>query len=134
MRKSCIITAEGQHKLLRSLKNLIEPRVEVSSTTDNVLSLLDAVESLTPDLVIVVITYSSLDKQNFVRHLCQRFPTLVIIIVSNVEDSIVIDNAVNQNIKGYVLLQDVKDELLPAIDTVLKGKTSYPAAYTEHQR
>ena len=133
MRKSCIIMAEAQQSLLRSLKNLLEPHLEISATTDNVLSLLDSIESLTPDLVIVVVTYTSLDKRNLVRHLIQRFPDLVIIILSDIDEPLAIKNALKQNIRGYVLLHEVKDVLVPAVEKVLAGETYFPAAYEEPQ-
>ena len=133
MRKSCIIMAEAQQSLLRSLKNLLEPHLEISATTDNVLSLLDSIESLTPDLVIVVVTYTSLDKRNLVRHLNQRFPDLVIIILSDIDEPLAIKNALKQNIRGYVLLHEVKDVLVPAVEKVLAGETYFPAAYEEPQ-
>lgn len=133
MRKSCIIMAEAQQSLLRSLKNLLEPHLEISATTDNVLSLLDSIESLTPDLVIVVVTYTSLDKRNLVRHLNQRFPDLLIIILSDIDEPLAIKNSLKQNIRGYVLLHEVKDVLVPAVEKVLAGETYFPAAYEEPQ-
>ena len=125
--------AEAQQSLLRSLKNLLEPHLEISATTDNVLSLLDSIESLTPDLVIVVVTYTSLEKRNLVRHLNQRFPDLVIIILSDIDEPLAIKNALKQNIRGYVLLHEVKDVLVPAVEKVLAGETYFPAAYEEPQ-
>lgn len=133
MRKSCIIMAEAQQSLLRSLKNLLEPHLEISATTDNVLSLLDSIESLTPDLVIVVVTYTSLEKRNLVRHLNQRFPDLLIIILSDIDEPLAIKNSLKQNIRGYVLLHEVKDVLVPAVEKVLAGETYFPAAYEEPQ-
>ena len=53
MKASCVLMAVGNQKMLRSLKTLLEPHVEVSAMTDNVLSLIDAVEALEPDLAIV---------------------------------------------------------------------------------
>lgn len=125
--------AEAQQSLLRSLKNLLEPHLEISATTDNVLSLLDSIESLTPDLVIVVVTYTSLEKRNLVRHLNQRFPDLLIIILSDIDEPLAIKNSLKQNIRGYVLLHEVKDVLVPAVEKVLAGETYFPAAYEEPQ-
>ena len=52
MRQSCVVLAEGQQSLLRSIKNLLEPRIEVAAMTDNVISLIDSIRSLDPDIAI----------------------------------------------------------------------------------
>ena len=127
MRKSCVLMAEGQQTLLRSMKNLLEPHYEVAAMTDNVLSLVDSIRSLDPDVAIIHTVNLHRDRAVTIDHFGRRFPDLDIIIVGDVDDPAIIKSLVMQNVKGYVHLQDASTQLIPAIDAVIKGDTFMPA-------
>jgi len=123
MKASCVLMAVGNQTMLRSLKTLLEPHVEVSAMTDNVLSLIDAVEELEPDLAIVHTTISDRDQMNMMRHLKSRFPELKMIVVSDYTDAVVVCDVLNEGVQGYVFQHNAKTELLPAVEEVLRGGT-----------
>ena len=120
MEASCVLMA-GNQTMLRSLKNLLEPHVEVSAMTDNVLSLVDAIEALEPDLAIVQVTIPNREQINMTRVLKSRFPELKMIVVSDHDDSVVVCDVLNEGVQGYVFQHDAKRELLPAVEEVLRG-------------
>ncbi len=113
----------GNQMMLRSLKALLEPHVEISAMTDNVLSLIDAVEALEPDLAIVHTLAPDREHMNMTRHLLSRFPELKMIVVSAYGDSVVIYALLNQGVQGFVFQENAKTELLPAVEKVLRGGT-----------
>ena len=123
MKASCVLMAVGNQTMLRSLTTLLEPHVEVSAMTDNVLSLVDAVEALEPDLAIVHRTIPDREQMNMTRLLKSRFPELKIIVVSDHTDSVVVCDVLNQGVQGYVFQHNAKTELLPAVEEVLRGGT-----------
>ena len=109
--------------MLRSLKTLLEPHVEVSAMTDNVLSLIDAVEALEPDLAIVHMTIPDREHMNMMRHFKSRFPELKMIVVSDHTDSVEVCDVLNEGVQGYVFQHNAKTELVPAVEEVLRGGT-----------
>ena len=123
MKATCVLMAVGNQTMLRSLKTLLEPHVEVSAMTDNVLSLIDAVEALEPDLAIVHMTILDLTHTNLTRHLKSRFPELKMIVVSDHNNSDIVCDVLNQGVQGYVFQHNTKTELLPAVEEVLRGGT-----------
>ncbi len=123
MEASCVLMAVGNQTMLRSLKTLLEPHVEVSAMTDNVLSLIDAVEVLEPDLAIVHTPIPDRDHMNMMRHLKSRFPELKMIVVSDHTDSVEVCDVLNEGVQGYVFQHNTKTELLPAVEEVLRGGT-----------
>lgn len=125
MKISCIIMAEGQQTLLRSMKNLLEPQIEVAAMTDNVLSLIDSIRSLDPDVAIIHAV--NLHHGTMIQHVGQNFPDLKIIIVSDVDDPAIIRKMMTQNVKGWVHLQDASTQLIRAVDAVCQGNTLLPA-------
>ncbi len=128
MKASCVLMAVGNQAMVRSLKSLLEPHIEVSAMTDNVLSLIDAVEALEPDLAIVHMTISDRDHMNMMRHLKSRFPELKMIVVGGHTDSVVVCDVLNQGVQGYVFQHNAKTELLPAVEEVLRGGTYVSAS------
>lgn len=123
MKASCVLMAVGNQTMLRSLKTLLEPHVEISAMTDNVLSLIDAVEALEPDLAIVHMTILDLEHTNFTRHLNSRFPELKMIVISDHNNSVIVCDVLNQGANGFVYQHSAKSELLPAVEEVLRGGT-----------
>ena len=123
MKSSCVLMAIGNQAMLRSLKALLEPHVEVSAMTDNVLSLIDAVDVLEPDLAIVHTPIPDREHLNMTRHLKNRFPELKVIVVSDHNDSVIVCDVLNQGASGYVFQHKAKTELLPAVEEVRRGGT-----------
>ena len=123
MKPSCVLMAIGKQGLLRSLKTLLEPHVEVSAMTDNILSMLDAIEVLEPDLAVIQMTIPDREHMNLMRHLRSRFPELKLIVVGNHSDSVVLSEVLNEGVQGYVFQHKAEPELLSAIDEVLRGGT-----------
>ena len=123
MKATCVLMAVGNQTMLRSLKTLLEPHVEVSAMTDNVLSLVDAVEALEPDLVIVHTPIPDHEHMNMIRHLISRFLELKLIMISGHTDSVVVCDVMNEGVQGYVFQNNAKTELAPAVEEVLRGGT-----------
>ena len=114
---------EGQQTLLKSIKNLLEPHVEVAAMTDNVLSMIDSIRSLDPDIAIIHVLDLYRDHGATIKHLGRSFPDLDIIIVGDVDDPELIRSVMTRNVKGYVYLQDACTQLIPAVDAVFQGYT-----------
>ncbi len=128
MIKSCVLMAEGQPALLRSMKTLLEPHVEVAAMTDNVLSLIDSIRSLDPDVAIIHAVDLHQTQGTMIKHVGRRFPALRIIIVGDVDHPAIIRRLLEHNVKGYVHVQDASAQLIRAVDAVVHGDTFLPTA------
>jgi DNA-binding NarL/FixJ family response regulator len=126
MRKSCVLMAEGQQALLRSMKTLLEPQIEVAAMADNVLSMIDSIRSLDPDVAIIHAGNQHQNQGAMIKHVSQRFPDLRIVIVGDVDDPAILKSLLTQNVKGYVHLQDASTQLIRAVDAVFQGDTFLP--------
>ena len=126
MRKCCVLMAEGQQSLLRSMKTLLEPQIEVAAMADNVLSLIDSVRSLDPNVAIIHAINLHQTQGTLIKHVGQRFSDLKIIIVGDVDDPAIIASLLTQNVKGYVHLRDASTQLVRAVEAVSQGDTFLP--------
>jgi DNA-binding NarL/FixJ family response regulator len=109
------------------MKNLLEPKIEVAAMTDNLLSLIDSIQSLDPSVAIVHVANLHQPHSNIIKHLGQRFPDLRIILVGDVDDPAMIQDLLTQNVKAYVHIQNADTQLIRAVDEVLHGDTFLPA-------
>lgn len=126
MRKSCVLMAERQQSLLKSIKNILVPHVEVVAMTDNVLSMIDSIQSLDPDIAIIHAVDLHRDHRATIKHLGRRFPDLDIIIVGDGDDPEIIRSVMTRNVKEYIHLQEASTQLTLAVDAVFQGDTFPP--------
>jgi two-component system response regulator NreC len=123
MQQACVVLAHPQQAMLRSLKGLLEPELEVAAMADNALSLVDAVESLHPDLAVVDVSFRSRSDANLVRHLKDRYPELRLIVLGDEGDEIVAKEVLGWGAVGYVLKQAAGTDLILAARAVARGDT-----------
>ncbi len=109
--------------MLRSLKTLLDPHLEVCAMTDNVLSLIDSIVALEPELAIVHTTKPDREHISMTRHIQSRFPKLKMIVVSDCTDSVIVCDVLDQGVHGFVFQQKAKAELILAVRKVLQGGT-----------
>ena len=129
MRPTCLIASSGHHALLRSLKALVEPECEVVAMADNLLSLLDAVGTLSPDVAIIDLPPG---ETNTLRHLRQRYPDLQVVAVGDDDDAVVRKEALSQGAASYVAKEAAATDLLPAVRAALEARDRTSAG--EEQR
>ena len=96
--------------------------------TDNVISLIDSIQSLDPDLAIIHAVNLQQDQGATMKHVGRRFSDLKIIIVGDVDDPAIIAGLLTQNVKAYVHIQDAATQLVRAAQAVLQGDTFLPTA------
>jgi DNA-binding NarL/FixJ family response regulator len=69
--------------MLLSLKRLLETEFEVSAMADNVLSMLDALQEIGPDLLVLDMGSVEFAATSLALHLHQRHPDLCILLVGD---------------------------------------------------
>ena len=89
---------------------------------DNALSLVDAVESLDPDLAVVDVSIRSRSDANLVRHLKDRYPALRLIVLGDEGDQIVVEEVQDWGAEGYVLKLAADTDLILAARAVTRGE------------
>ncbi len=120
MKKACVVLANAQQTMLRSLKALLEPEFEVVAMADNALSLVDAVESLQPELAVVDVSIHSRGDVNLARQLTDRFPDLRLIVLGDEDNEIARREVLSWGAAGYVPRQAVVAALAPAARAALQ--------------
>jgi DNA-binding NarL/FixJ family response regulator len=85
-------------------------------------SLIQAVDRISPDLVIADLSFPVSGAANVVRLIKQRHPETKVIIVSVHDDPAAVSEVVDAGAEGFVLKRRAVVDLIPAIREVCQGR------------
>jgi DNA-binding NarL/FixJ family response regulator len=98
------------------------PEWQVISEASNGLDAVQKARDLKPEIILLDIGLPKLNGIEAARRIRQLSPNSKIIFLSQNNDLDMVRAALNTGARGYVRKTDVKRELLPAVDAVLRGK------------
>src|SRR5262249_41363320 len=75
-----------------------------------------------PDLILLDFGLSKLDGIEAAKRIRQILPRVKILVASQYDDPDAVSAALNNGVDGYIWKMDAPTELLPAIETVLRGE------------
>jgi DNA-binding NarL/FixJ family response regulator len=98
------------------------PEWQVISEASDGLEAVEKAQGLKPDLILLDIGLPKLNGIEAARQIRQLSPSSKIIFLSQNNDLDIVRAALSTGVHGYVRKTDVKRELLPAMDAVLRGE------------
>jgi len=121
----CVVVAGRRPPMLLSLKRLLEPEFEVAAMADNVLSLLDAIKEIEPDLLVLDTGSVEFGAVDLARRLRLRHPGLPILLVGDESAPMPEDAPAPRMV--YVAKLSADSDLVPAARALL-AQSSSPSA------
>ncbi len=103
MKTASVVVVHTQYPMLRTLKSLLEPDFDVVAMVDNAISLMDAVESLCPDLAVVDLSVRSRGESKLISHLVDRYPELRVIVLGDECDETIVIEVLSWGSSRYVI-------------------------------
>ena len=97
------------------------PELQVIGEASDGLQAVQKAEKLQPDLILLDIGMPTLNGIEAGDQISRIVPAATIIFVSQNSDAEVVQEALSNGAKGYVLKQDAGIELVPAVEAVLRG-------------
>ncbi|AFY34454.1 response regulator transcription factor [Calothrix sp. PCC 7507] len=101
----------------------LEPDLEVVGTADNGEKAIEQATVLQPDLVLMDVQMPVMDGKTATRIICERFPTIKILVLTTFDDDQNIAESMQAGAKGYLLKDMPSEELAQVIRFVYKGYT-----------
>jgi DNA-binding NarL/FixJ family response regulator len=111
------IFRDGLSRVINEEKDLM-----VCGEAEDATQALEVAKGLKPDLAIVDISLPGLNGIELVEKLRDRFPGMLILILSMHKESMYAERALRAGANGYIRKQESADQLLAAIREVLQGK------------
>jgi DNA-binding NarL/FixJ family response regulator len=117
-----ILIADAHPAMMGGIRLLLKDRFEVMLMVADETSLKDTVESGQFDLVIVDLSMPVSSGENVSRFLKRLSPESKFIIMSVHDDSVAVSECLAAGAKGFVLKRTAVNDLVPAVESVLRGE------------
>ena len=118
-----ILIADAHLTMMAGVRLLLKDRFEVSVMVADDHSLRDAVENGHFDVVISDLSMPVTSGENVARLLKRLNPGLRVIILSVHDEPAVVEECLAAGVKGFVLKRAAANDLIPAVEAVLRGDT-----------
>jgi DNA-binding NarL/FixJ family response regulator len=123
MKQGKVLLADNHQNMLEGVRNLLEDMFETVFMVADEASLLEAAEKLRPDLIVADLSLPVTTELNIVRRLNTAFPQIRLIILSIHDEPAAFGECIEAGASGVVLKRRAVDDLVPAVESVLKGGT-----------
>jgi len=84
-------------------------------------SLIDAIATFKPDVVVVDLSLPGEGEANIARRLMERHPNLRLIVISVHDEPTVVGQVMGAGAAGFVLKRAAATDLVPAVEAVMRG-------------
>lgn len=121
--KPQIIVADDHRLVAAGLVKILEKEYNIVATPTDGHTFIEAVEKIRPDLALVDISLPLLNGLDACRRVKKSCPEVKTIILTMHSEPHFVNEAFRVGVGGYVLKSSVADELLFAVQEVLKGRT-----------
>jgi DNA-binding NarL/FixJ family response regulator len=128
MKYGRVLLADGHLGVLGGVHSLLEALFETVVMVADERSLIDAVTTLRPDLVVVDLSLPREGEVNIARYLLQQHPDVRVIVLSVHDEPTVVQQMLDAGVAGYILKRSVATDMVPAVEEVLRGGVYISAA------
>ena len=122
MKPPRILLADNHAPTLEGISAILAPHYEIAGSAADGRALVEAALRLKPDLIIVDITMPLLSGIEAARQIKTSLPGTKLLFVTMHSSSAYVKAALGAGANGYVLKSDVLEELLDAVQSVLRGR------------
>jgi CheY-like chemotaxis protein len=123
MKYGRVLLADGHLGMLGGVHGLLDGLFETVLMVADERSLIDAVKTFKPDLVVVDLSLPRTGEANVARSLLERDSRLRVIVLSVHDDPTVVGQLLNAGVAGFILKRAAATHLVAAIEEVLRGGT-----------
>lgn len=122
MKQRKVILADNHQNMLAGVRNLLESMFETVFMVADEASLMEAAEKICPDLIVADLSLPVTKEINIARRLKKAFPDIKLIILSVHDEGTAVGECIVAGASGFVLKRTAVKDLVPAIETVMKGE------------
>jgi len=123
-----VLLADGHLGMLGGVHSLVAALFETVLMVADERSLMEAVTTFKPDLVVVDLSLPGEGEANIAKRLMGHVPDLRLIVLSVHDEPTVVGQMLTAGVAGFVLKRAAATELIPAVKEVLRGQVYVSAA------
>lgn len=123
MPKIRVLLAEDHTVVAEGLRSLLKDVFDLVGMVHDGRALLEAVETLHPDVIVTDISMPMLNGLDAIRQIRSKRPSARIVVLTMHDDTHLAADAFRAGISGYLLKTSAGDELINAIREVAQGRS-----------
>ena len=123
MKYGRVLLADSHLNMLGGIHSLLDALFTTLLMVADERSLMEAVTTFKPDLVVVDLSLPREGEANIARRLIGRHPDLRLIVLSVHDEPTVVGQMLSAGVAGFVLKRAAATDLVPAVREVLRGGT-----------
>jgi DNA-binding NarL/FixJ family response regulator len=118
-----VVIVDDQKVITQGLKVLLEsePDIQIAATGSNGQEAIQLVTDLQPDVLLIDQNMPVMMGTEAVRIICDRFPSLAVLLLSGSDQDDCITEALQAGAKGYLLKSTSAEDLASSIRSVFRG-------------
>ena len=130
MKRSKIVLADDHQFLLEGILSILkeEPDLEIAATVNNGIDLMEAVAQHKPQLAILDLNMPGYDGLKCLQKIKANFSETKVLVLTNYMQPELVEEVRKMKAEGYLIKNSSAAALKEAVQTILSGGTSYPAA------
>ena len=117
-----VLLGDDDGALLNGVRRMVELEFEVVATAQDGQALLEAANTLRPDVIVADISMPLLNGFQVARLLKKDRPEVRIVFLTVHEEPVAVAEALEIGVAGYVIKRTAAADLIPAIREVLQGR------------
>jgi len=121
--RSRVVIADDDAAILDWIGSLLEPRFDVVGRAANGRELVEAVGTLLPSVVVTDLAMPEMNGLEACRLITSKYFGVKVVVISVHNDPVIIQAVLEAGASGYVWKLTGHDELIPAIENVLAGRS-----------
>ena len=125
-----VLIADDHEAVAQYLCDLLTGHCDVVASVRDGRLVVELAATLRPDVVLLDLSMPHVSGLDLLRQLTRLEPAVKVIVVSMYSDEDVAQESLKSGAAGFVLKSAIGQELLPALDAVVKGRT-YLAGVTQ---
>jgi DNA-binding NarL/FixJ family response regulator len=122
-----VLIADDHADVLDDIRDLLEPDFDVVGAVSDGQQLLQAAETLKPDVIVTDISMPELNGIEASRRIIEKYPDSKIVLLTMHNDPALIEQGFAAGVLGYVLKVKANMDLAQAIYRAVEGKR-FPAS------
>jgi len=121
-KRSCVLLADRHHGLSDGIRGLLETVFEAVFMVADGTSLMEGARWLRPAVIVVDLAFAEGDIDRLLREVAECAPDSRVILLSVHDEPTVSAAAWRAGADAMVLKRSIATELLPAVDSLLRGR------------
>ena len=122
-----IVVADDHVAYLNEICDLLASHYEVVAQATNGLECVEAVQRFLPSVVVTDVSMPKMNGIEATRRIANGCPEVKVVILSAYDDPAFVEAALNAGASAYVTKLFALEELIPAIEAVMAGRSCFPA-------